>query len=140
MSKILAAFAALLFSTAALADEYILVTSASNPTASVTKTELKEMILGKQKAWKQGSIVHLLLQNDESKSTDWVASQLFGVGVKTLITKIRQEVFKGELAKPVSCNSDADCLEQAKSIGGALTFVAAAAKLPEGVKAVPIAP
>ena len=134
----LAILAAVLLSGSAYADDYILVTSGSNASTKVTKSDLKEMMLGKQKAWKGGGIVHLVMQSDDSKSTEWVSSQIFGVGAKTLITKIRQEVFKGELAKPVMCANDNECLEQAKNIGGALTFVAVGTKLPEGVKPVTI--
>lgn len=140
MKRIAIILVVALSSELAVADNFILVTSSKNPVAAVSKADLKEMCLGKKKQWDKGSIVQLLLQDEDSAALNWLASTIFDTSPKTLITKMRQEVFKGELQKPVRCASDAECADQAKALGGALTFVSAQMKLPDGTKAVALTP
>lgn len=140
MNRIAIILIVVLSAKLAAADSFVVITSSKNPVAAVSKAELKEMCLGKKKQWDKGGVVQLLMQDEDSPTVNWLASAIFDTSPKTLITKMRQEVFKGELQKPVRCNSDAECADQAKSIGGALTFVSAQAKLPEGTKAISLGP
>ncbi len=139
MPKLLV-LASMLLATAARAEDMVAVRNAKVPTTSVSKTELRELLTGKTKQWPNGSLVQVVMGGEESPDVQWMASKIFGVGTVALVTKMKQEVFKGELKKPLSCTTDEECLALVKRTEGALAFVSAGTKLPAGVAPLAITP
>jgi hypothetical protein len=119
----------------ALGADYVLIHHASTGTPSVTRADLKAMALGKKKAWASGAPVQLVLTPVGTPPMKWFATLAAGISDETLVAKIKQEVFKGELRRPVMVSTDQDCLNAVASDPGALGIVSAetANKLPAGV-------
>jgi len=138
--KLAAVALALLSSGAARADNFVFVRNAKNNTARLTKADVRAIFTGKQKQWGDGKLVQVVLAQEGSPGLGWLTGTIFGVGEVALITKIKQEVFKGEMRRPISCDGDEDCIAKVKANEGGVAVVSseAAAALPAGVATVPI--
>lgn len=121
------------FSGAAAA-EMVVIKNAKTEPAKITKTELKEFLTGKTKFWKNGKAVQVVLGGEGTPESAWVAGFVFGVGESAMITKMKQETFKGELRKPVACTSGDECAAAVKANEGGLGVVTSETKLPAGVE------
>jgi ABC-type phosphate transport system substrate-binding protein len=112
-----------------------LIHNAKTATASVTKSELKDMAIGRRKAWSSGAPVQLVLEPVGAPEMRWFSMVATGISDETLVAKMKQEVFKGELRRPVIVNSDKNCVNAVASDPGAVGVVSAetAKSLPDGV-------
>jgi hypothetical protein len=119
----------------ALAVEFVLIHNAKTGTNSVTKSELKDMAIGRKKAWPSGAPVQLVLQSVGTPEMKWFALYAAGISDDTLASKMKQEVFKGELRRPINVSSDKSCLSAVANDPGAVGVVSAetAKSLPDGV-------
>jgi hypothetical protein len=119
----------------ARADDYLLVRNAKNPTTRLAQNELRDMAVGKKKVWPHGEVVQLVLGASASAELEWFATVIVGVPEKTFRARVRQEVFKGEMRKPIIAANDRDCLIAVAADPGALGVVSAASakKLPPEV-------
>ena len=112
---------------AGAADAFVLIRNAKNPTTAVSKAELKEMVVGQKKVWGKGAAVQVVLAPPGSAALGWLASSQLGVEEGTLMSKIKQEVFKGEMKKPITAASDKDCLAAVAGDPGGVGVVSAEA-------------
>lgn len=112
-------------SSFAFADGFVLIRNARNSTTSVSRAEIKDMAVGKKKVWGSGAAVQVVLGPTGSGPLGWFAS-LLGVPESTLMSKIRQEVFKGEMKKPIIAASEQECLAAVGANLGAFGIVSAA--------------
>src|SRR4051812_39248862 len=76
----------------ALAVEFVLIHNAKTGTNSVSKTELKDMAIGRKKAWPSGAPVQLVLEAVGSPEMKWFALYAAGISDETLAAKMKQEV------------------------------------------------
>jgi len=122
-------------SRSALGADFVLIQNAKTGAQSVTHAELKELAIGKKKTWPSGGPVQLVLEPPGTPELRWFAQQAAGTTDETLYAKIKQEVFKGELRRPVSVTSDKDCVSAVAADPGAMGVVSAetAKSLPAGV-------
>ena len=125
----------------AWADEFVLVRNASNPIDLLQANEVKDLYTGKRKQWQNGGAVRVVLTGEDSRELIWLASTFFGVNTRALMSKIRQEVFKGEMTKPISAMKDQDTIEKIAANASAIGVVSAAAakSLPSSVVAIQVA-
>jgi hypothetical protein len=79
--------------------------------------------------------VQLVLEPVGAPEMKWFALFAAGISDDTLAAKMKQEVFKGELRRPVIVNSDKECVSAVANDPGAVGVVSAetAKSLPEGV-------
>jgi ABC-type phosphate transport system substrate-binding protein len=112
--------------TASQAQTFAVVKNARNRVASVSKNELKALYTGKTKAWSGAAVIVVVDRAGFAPFTAF-AEATFGVSAKTLHSKIKQEVFKGEMAKPLQGSTDAEVIAQVASTAGAIGIVSAAA-------------
>lgn len=119
----------------ARAVEFVLIHNAKTGTASVSKSELKDMAIGRKKAWPSGAPVQLVLEGVGAPEMKWFALFSAGIGDDTLAAKMKQEVFKGELRRPITVTSDKSCVNAVANDPGAVGVVSAetAKSLPDGV-------
>lgn len=137
----LAAMALALFTSwAARADNFVFVRNARNSTARLSRADVRAIYTGKQKQWGDGKLVQVVLGQEGSPGLGWLTGTIFGVGEVALITKIKQEVFKGEMRRPISCEGDEDCIAKVKANEGGVAVVSseAALALPSGVVVLPV--
>ncbi len=128
-----------LCSGSALAEDCVVIRNASAKAAQVTKAELRGAFTGKVRAWGGGTVV-VVLQPETSPAFQWLAENIFAGSAKMLASKIRQEVFKGDMNKPTQVTSDAEVIEQVKQATGAVGVVCdeAAKSLPAQVVVVKV--
>jgi hypothetical protein len=119
----------------ARAIEFVLIHNVKTGTASVSKTELKDMAIGRRKVWSSGAPVQLVLQSVGTPEMKWFAVFAAGISDDTLANKMKQEVFKGELRRPIAVTSDKGCVNAVANDPGAVGVVSAetAKTLPDGV-------
>lgn len=127
--------AVLAWSDVTAADDFVLIRNAKNPVTKLTRGEVKEMAVGKKKVWPQGQIVQMVLGPSGSPELGWFASTVVGAPEATFMAKVRQEVFKGEMRRPIVATAESDCLEAVGADPGALGVVRAstASHLPASV-------
>jgi ABC-type phosphate transport system substrate-binding protein len=114
---------------------FVLIKNAKNPTASLTKDAAKKVFSGRTKEWSNGEAIVLVIGSEESPAMSWLATTLFGVSAKTFLSKLKQDVFKGDVRHPVSADDDAKTIKRIESGSGVVGFVtdAGAKALPAGV-------
>jgi len=119
----------------ARAVEFVLIHNVKTGQTSVSKTELKDMAIGRRKTWSSGAPVQLVLQPVGTPEMKWFAVFAAGISDDTLANKMKQEVFKGELRRPITVTSDKGCVNAVANDPGAVGVVSAetAKNLPEGV-------
>jgi hypothetical protein len=117
------------------ADDFVMIRNVRNPATVITALQAKEMAIGKRKVWPQGAVVLLVLTPVGTPALGWFASRVCGVEEGALMRKIKQEVFKGELRKPVFAASDREVFAAVAAEEGALGIVRTdlAKNLPPGV-------
>ena len=119
----------------ASAGDFVFVRNAANDTAQAGKEEMRDVFTGKKTTWKSGQKVELGLAPSGSGEIKWLAQELIGASEDILLAKIKQEVFKGDMKKPIPTGSAAECIAFVKkSAGGVCVIDADSAKtLPDGV-------
>ncbi|HVV50947.1 MAG TPA: hypothetical protein VHO06_14870 [Polyangia bacterium] len=117
-----------------LAADFVFLRSAKNATAQVSRAEVKAFYTAKAKTWKSGLDVTILLNAPGSPEFKWLA-EVIGAPEEVVLAKIKQEVFRGEMRKPETVATPAECVEALKRIDGGICLVdaASAKSLPAGV-------
>ena len=119
---------------------FVVVKNAKNPTAKLNKDAVKGVFSGKTKNWGGGETIILVIGNEDSPAMQWLADAMFAVSAKTLLSKIKQDVFKGDVPKPLSANDDAGTIKKVQSGAGVVGLVsdAAAKSLPPDVAVIAV--
>jgi hypothetical protein len=117
---------------AAGAADYVIIRNAQVARTTMTGQEVKLVFSGRVRGWPSGARVQLVMSDAESPSVSWLAEHYFQVSAKTLQTKIRQQVFKGDLVAPVRASSDQECAAKVASTEGGVGVVSADTPLPPG--------
>ena len=114
---------------------FLVVKNAKNPTAKLSKDAVKGVFSGKTKTWQGGETIILVIGSEDSPAMQWLADAVFSVSAKTLLSKIKQDVFKGDVPKPLSANDDPGTIKKVQSGAGVVGLVseAAAKSLPADV-------
>ena len=117
-----------------LAGDYVLIRNAANPIAQGTRGEVRDLFTGATKQW-GGAVVQPVIGEAESGELAWLATSVFELTVPQLLTKIRQEVFRGEMKRPVVARTASECVAAVARYPGAIGVVDAetARSLPAGV-------
>jgi hypothetical protein len=107
----------------AWAEQFVLIRNAKNHSQSVQRTLLKDMCIGRRKAWPGGEVVQMVLGPNGSPELTWLAERVIGVPEHALREKIKQEIFKGEMRRPIVVSTDGDCLTAVARYPGAVGVV-----------------
>jgi len=119
---------------------FVVVRNAKNATAKLAKDAIKGVFSGRTKTWPGGETIILVIGTEDSAAMQWLAGSILGVSAKTYLTKIKQDVFKGDLPHPLSANDDAVTLKRVLSGSGVVGLISdgAAGSLPAGVLVIAI--
>jgi hypothetical protein len=119
---------------------FIVVRNAKNATAKLPRDAVKGVFSGKTKSWPGGETIILVIGTEDSPAMQWLADAVLGVSAKTYLSKIKQDVFKGDLPKPLSANDDAATIKRVLSGPGVVGLVsdAAAKSLPPEVQIIAV--
>ncbi|HEY6039321.1 MAG TPA: hypothetical protein VIV58_33795 [Kofleriaceae bacterium] len=125
--------------TSARADDYVLIRNAKSPGATLSKAELRAIYTGKTKLF-GNDVAIVVVPSDDTPAFATFTDRVFGTTTKTLLTKIKQEVFKGEMARPLKAASDEDVVHLVAGTAGTIGVIAAPAakSLPPTVAVLPV--
>lgn len=120
----------------AAADDFVVIANAKAGVSSVSRGELKKLYSGGTKQL-GGAVAQPVIGEDGGAELAWLASTIFGTTTKELLTLIKQQIFRGEMKRPVVAKTADDCLTAVRRADGGFGVVAASAakKLPSGVVA-----
>lgn len=113
----------------------VILCHASNPVSSLSSVDLKKALTGGTKQWANGAVVQVGVTSTETPELRGLASAA-GLSASDLLSRIQQQVFKGEMRKPVILRSAADCIGLARSNPGALCAATAGMTIPPEAKVV----
>jgi hypothetical protein len=132
---LLFAFSALFLTrpTVSRADDFVLIRNSSNPVPAVSRDHLFKIYTGQSKQF-GGAVTQTVIGEEGSGELKWLAA-LFGMRPKDLLSRIRQEVFRGEMKRPIVAKSAADAFAAVQNNAGGVAVVPASAarSLPDGV-------
>ena len=106
--------------TASAGGGFVVVVNKSNEVSQLSKSELKKAITGGTKQWKNGAAIQV------------------DMSPKELLSRIQEQVFKGEMRRPVVLRSSAECIAFARGNPGAICVCSAAAPIPPEAHAVTV--
>ncbi len=140
--RILATTLALyLLSTAAPAgatdDGFFVLCHASNPIAQLAPADLKKALTGGTRQWTNGAVVQVGLPSSETAELRFVADAV-GLSAQELLSRVQQQVFKGEMKRPIVVRSSAECAALVRSNVGAFCVAAKGTALTPDVKPIPV--
>jgi ABC-type phosphate transport system substrate-binding protein len=123
----------------AAGDGFVLIANAKTAPQSEPKAEVRALYTGKAKTFDGNAVVVVVRGEDDAVFVAFV-DQVFGIPAQALLSKIKQEVFKGEMAKPVKAASDDDVVQAVGASPGTIGVVSAGAAghLPKTVKVIAI--
>ncbi|MFM2418506.1 MAG: hypothetical protein RL385_3229 [Pseudomonadota bacterium] len=99
--------------------EHVLVLSSQNPVAELSAPELKRLFTGGTKQWSSGAVVQVALVPTQVPETVSLAS-LLDTTPSELIGRIQQQVFRGEMRRPVVLRSGVQCVAFAGQTPGGI--------------------
>ena len=116
---------------------FIVVCHATNPLTTLSSVDLKKALTGGTKQWANGAVVQIGVSSTETPELSFLAGAA-GLTASELLTRVQQQVFKGEMRKPVILRSSAECLGLVRSNPGAICAAPAGVVLPPEAKIVGI--
>jgi len=121
------------------ADGFAVICNARTSPPKLSSAELRALYTGRIKTLGGAAVVVVVRPDDDAPFIEF-AEHVFGVPTKTLLTKIKQEVFKGEMTRPLKGGSDSEVVNHVASTPGTIGIVSANASvhLPKTVIAVAI--
>ena len=121
------------------AHAYRVVVNAENPVGVMSATELSQLFLRKQQAWKHNGRQILPVElNEGSAVRDAFVHEIHNKDESALKSYWRQMIFSGKAVPPPTEQSDAAVLDYVRRYPNAIGYVSASATLPAGVKLVTI--
>jgi hypothetical protein len=114
---------------AAAGGGFVLVVNRENATTELSRSELKRVVTGGIKQWDSGAVVQLGLIPSDAPETQYLGS-LLDMTPRELIARIQEQVFKGELRRPATLRSGADCVAFARAVAGAICVASASEPIP----------
>jgi hypothetical protein len=120
-----------------MAGDFLVIVNASNSITSISRADLKRAITGGTKQWGNGAVVQLGLIPRDAPETRYLGA-LIDMSTRDLIERIQEQVFKGEMRRPVVLKSSQDCLALARFSQGAICVMAAGAPIPAEARVVSV--
>jgi len=116
---------------------FVVVVNKGNDTAALSRSDLKKLVTGGTKQWKTGAAVQVGIIPSEAAETQYL-SQTIDLSTKELLARIQEQVFKGEMKRPVVIRSSAECIAFARGNPGAICVASAASPMPPEAHAIPV--
>jgi ABC-type phosphate transport system substrate-binding protein len=114
---------------AGAAGAFVVLVNGANPVSGLSHSELKRAITGGTKQWDSGAVVQVGIIPSDCPETQFLASMLDS-SPRELLSRIQEQVFKGEMRRPASLHSSADCAAFARTTPGAICVAASSQAVP----------
>jgi hypothetical protein len=120
------------------AGDFVFIRNAKNRTASVSRREIRQLFTGQTKQW-GGVMVQAVIGDVDSPEFRYL-SGIFGAEPRELLLRIKQEVFRGEMRRPIVARTATECIAVVGKHDGGIGIVAveAAKALPADVERIPL--
>jgi hypothetical protein len=128
------------FASPALSEGFALIRSGKNANIALSRGQVRDMALGKKKAWPQGPVAVLVLTRPGTPELRWFASNIVGLTDTAMMARIKEQVFRGEMRKPITATTEQEVLTAVAAEEGAIGVIRSEAtkNLPEGVALLPV--
>jgi hypothetical protein len=128
------------FAAPALSEGFALIRSGKNANIALSRSQVRDMALGRKKAWPQGPVAVLVLTRPGTPELRWFATTIVGLTDTTMLARIKEQVFRGEMRKPITATTEQEMLTAVAAEEGAIGVVRTEAtkNLPEGVALLPV--
>lgn len=125
--------------TGARADDYVMIRNAKSPGNPLSKADVRAIYTGKTKLF-GNDVAIVVVPTDDTPAFAAFTDRVFGTNTKTLLSKIKQEVFKGDMNRPLKAATDEDVIHLVAGTVGTLGVIAAPAakSLPATVAVLPV--
>lgn len=117
---------------------YRVIVNASNPTTSISKSELARIFLKKRTTWESGRQVVVVDQSERSSTRAQFSVAVLGKDVPTMKSYWQQSLFSGRGVPPVEQGNDGQVAAFVAGNEAAIGYVSAGAALPSGVKVIEV--
>ncbi len=119
----------------AMAGDYVFAVSEQSPIASISKADLKKVLIGQVSHWPGTSTgVELVLLPQSSGEMQWLAKEFFGMPASAYLRVLIERVFQGKIARPLTVSM---VTEAKRNLSGSVGGIAVLSKkdIGDGVKA-----
>lgn len=116
---------------------FVILCHASNPVTTLSSTDLKKALIGGTKQWPNGAVVQIGVPPSDSRELGFLAGTV-EMTPPQLLSRIQQQVFNGEMRRPIMLRSSAECIGLARGSAGGICAAAAGAALPPEVKIIQV--
>ena len=113
-----------------------IVVNAANPVTTLTRDNIARIFLRKSTTWPNGRTADPVDQPTNSPSRLAFSKAVLGKAPSEVASYLNQLIFSGRGVPPVTKATDAEVLSYVQSNANAIGYVAAEAKVGEGVKVV----
>jgi len=124
----------------ALADDFVVVISAKNPQSHLSRVDVRDAFVGETKQWSSGAVVQPIIGEEDSPEFGWLCDRIFRLTPREVIARMKQEIFRGEMKRPIVAHDAQACFAAIQRHDGGIGVVSseAAKSLPAGVAIVTI--
>jgi hypothetical protein len=119
------------------AEEFSVIVNRGNGVASLSTSDLKKLFSGGIKQWDSGAVVQVGVNVGEAPESVYLAA-LLGITLRELLQRMQEQVFKGEMRRPVVLRSSLDCMALARANLGTVCVASSMTPVPPEARAVPI--
>jgi hypothetical protein len=105
----------------ASATGYVFIRNQKNPTTTLNKQTIRSLFTGQTKQC-GGAVVQTVVGEKESEEFGHLAA-VFGTGPSELLAKIKQEVFRGEMRRPVLAHTPSECIAAVAQYAGGIGII-----------------
>jgi hypothetical protein len=129
------AFALLTATGDALADDFVVVISVKNSETHLPRVDVRDAFIGQTKQWRSGAVVQPIIGEETSAEFAWLASRIFRLSPREVLTKMKQEIFRGEMKRPIVARDAHECFTAISRHDGGIGVVSgdAAKNPPAGI-------
>lgn len=117
---------------------YVVIRNAKNPTARMSSEMVKAIYSGRTTTWPNGDMLVVVIGAEDSAAMVWLAETVFKVSAKTLLIRIKQQVFRGEMPRPIISADDATTIASVQAKPSTIGVVSTATALPRDVTPIAI--
>ena len=100
-------------------DSFVVLVHRGNVVTSLSRSELKRIVTGGTRQWESGAAVQLGIIPAPVPETSSLGT-LVDLTVRDLLARLQEQVFNGEIRRPVVLRSSTDCVALARSNPGAI--------------------
>ena len=121
-------------SAAAQNGGFVVVVNASNPTGSISRSDLSKIFTKKTRAWPSGAAALPVDLAAGSTVRDAFTEKVHGKSTRAIGSYWQQQIFSGREVPPPERKSDDEVLDYVRTNAGGVGYVAANTRLGTGVK------